>query len=129
MTIVMVCTSDKLHESISVIDNKFRHGDGLPRYIAPVLIDFFLESDVSKSLLTRPDGKIYSCTLDKLISAFRDYIKEELLEHPATKDIISEVQDLILKLLRSDWLIKANLVVQECLEDSDLDDLKTAFAF
>ncbi len=72
MAIVMVCTSDKLHESISVIDNKFRHGDSLPRYIAPVLIDFFLESDSSKSLLTRPGGKIYSCTLDKLISAFRD---------------------------------------------------------
>ncbi len=80
-------------------------------------------------LRTRVGSQVYSCTIDKLISSFQDYISQELLEHPANKDIISEVKDLILKLLRSDWLIKANLIVQECLEDSDLDDLKTAFAF
>ncbi len=126
MSIVIVCTSDKLHESISEIDKKYRSTDNLQRYIAPVLTDFLLNSSVSSVLRTRVGSQVYSCTIDKLISSFRDYISQELLEHPANEEVIGQVQDLILLLFRSDWPIKNNLVVQECLEDSDFKDLETA---
>ncbi len=119
MAIVIVCTSDKLHESISEIDTKYRHANNLQRYIAPVLTDFFLNSPLSDPLRTRITSQVYSCTLERLESAFNNYIDDELADHPDNEKIIHQVRDIVLDLFQSDWLINNNLVVQECLEDSD----------
>ncbi|MCP4487089.1 MAG: hypothetical protein GY820_07195 [Gammaproteobacteria bacterium] len=125
MSIVIVCTSDKLHNSISKVDKKYRQSGNQLSYIAPVLTDFFLESDSSNSLRTRTGSQVYSCTIDDLITAFQGYIKQELFDHPRNEEIITHVRDLILSLFRSDWPVKNNLVVSECLDESDLLDLNT----
>ncbi len=119
MAIVIVCTSDKLHESISKVDKKYRHTDNLQRYVAPVLTDFFLNSSASSSLRTSVKSEVYSCTIESLVSAFEEYIEGELSNHPNSRGIIVQVRGLILELLRSDWPINNNLVVQECLEKAD----------
>ncbi|MCP3689752.1 MAG: hypothetical protein GY784_15205 [Gammaproteobacteria bacterium] len=121
MAIVIVCTSDRLHESISKIDKKYRHTDNMQRYIAPVLTDFFLNSAASSALRTSINSQVYSCTIERLVSAFKQYIEEELSDHPNNKEVIVQVRGLILELFHSDWPVKHNLVVQECLEESDFE--------
>ena len=114
MSIVIVCTLNKLHQVITDIDQEYRSTDSIKRWIAPVLTDFFLNAEQSKSLFTH-STKIYSFTYGLFEQRFQQWIDEEIQKNPENKEKIESVGKIILDLFSSDWVIENNLVVRECL--------------
>jgi hypothetical protein len=118
MTVVIICSLDKLHAEISVIEQRHKTNQDF-RWIAPVLTDFFLESEHSKSLFTHKYTGIYSFTVERFKQCFDQYILSEISRSPGDVDKVRKIEKLILSLFESEWPIKSNLVVWECLDDDD----------
>ena len=119
--LVIVCSLDKLNQSISEIDKVNRHAADSKRWIAPVLNEFFLNSAEGSSLYTHKTTQIFSFTVDRFRTVFCDWIINEIKNNPGDIHRIQDVGDLIIALFESNWPISNNLVVRECLTDSELN--------
>ena len=114
MSIVIVCSPDKLHSAIGDVDKENRKDDSIKRWIAPVLTEFFLNAEQSKPLLVSSIN-IYSFTYETFTQRFQEWIDEEIKNNPEDKEKIENVGKIILDMFGSEWVIDNGLVVRELL--------------
>lgn len=114
MSIVIVCSSDKLHLVIGEVDRENRKDDSIKRWIAPVLTDFFLNAEQSKPLFANTI-KIYSFTYESFKKCFNEWIEEEIENNPGNSEKIQNVSNIIIDMFGSEWVINNGLVVRELL--------------
>ncbi len=121
MSIVIVCNTTKLHESISWLHEEHKSSADEFRMMAPVLTEFFQNAEQGKALFTHQSTQLYCFELSTFQAQFRLWLDSEQQRSPSQSDRIYRVGELIQDLFCSSWPIDHNLVVRECLDESELN--------